>query len=139
MTWSLLQALRAWARWWCRAQSTRMSFMCTSQPSGAGRPAVVRKTLGSKLIKMTYSDDAGHGRQVKIVDTTEHRAQPLLYHGCRGDGAGQAGPHHKQHDGRPMDIEWAKDGQDGQLYIVQARPETVRSRQGGQHPRTLRP
>ncbi|WP_287146305.1 phosphoenolpyruvate synthase [Aeromonas sp.] len=94
-----------------------------------GRPAVVRKTLGSKLIKMTYSDDAGHGRQVKIVDTTETERSRFCITDEEVMALAKQALIIEQHYGRPMDIEWAKDGQDGQLYIVQARPETVRSRQ----------
>ncbi|MFQ1634791.1 phosphoenolpyruvate synthase [Aeromonas veronii] len=94
-----------------------------------GRPAVVRKTLGSKLIKMTYSDDAGHGRQVKIVDTNEAERSCFCISDEEVMALAKQALIIEQHYGRPMDIEWAKDGQDGQLYIVQARPETVRSRQ----------
>ncbi|WP_422840639.1 phosphoenolpyruvate synthase [Aeromonas veronii] len=94
-----------------------------------GRPAVVRKTLGSKLIKMTYSDDAGHGRQVKIVDTNEAERSRFCITDAEVMALAKQALIIEQHYGRPMDIEWAKDGQDGQLYIVQARPETVRSRQ----------
>ncbi|WP_288728009.1 phosphoenolpyruvate synthase [uncultured Aeromonas sp.] len=94
-----------------------------------GRPAVVRKTLGSKLIKMTYSDDAGHGRQVKIVDTDEAERSRFCITDAEVMALAKQALIIEQHYGRPMDIEWAKDGQDGQLYIVQARPETVRSRQ----------
>ncbi|MBS4722788.1 phosphoenolpyruvate synthase [Aeromonas veronii] len=94
-----------------------------------GRPAVVRKTLGSKLIKMTYSDDAGHGRQVKIVDTNEAERSRFCITDEEVMALAKQALIIEQHYGRPMDIEWAKDGQDGQLYIVQARPETVRSRQ----------
>ncbi|MFM5194379.1 phosphoenolpyruvate synthase [Aeromonas media] len=95
----------------------------------AGRPAVVRKTLGSKLIKMTYSDDAGHGRQVKIVDTLDAERNRFCITDEEVMALAKQALIIEQHYGRPMDIEWAKDGQDGQLYIVQARPETVRSRQ----------
>ncbi|MGY3903925.1 phosphoenolpyruvate synthase [Aeromonas lusitana] len=95
----------------------------------AGRPAVVRKTLGSKLIKMTYSDDAGHGRQVKIVDTLDVERNRFCITDDEVMALAKQALIIEQHYGRPMDIEWAKDGQDGQLYIVQARPETVRSRQ----------
>ncbi|MGE6184385.1 phosphoenolpyruvate synthase [Aeromonas media] len=95
----------------------------------AGRPAVVRKTLGSKLIKMTYSEDAGHGRQVKIVDTVEAERNRFCITDEEVMALAKQALIIEQHYGRPMDIEWAKDGQDGQLYIVQARPETVRSRQ----------
>lgn len=94
-----------------------------------GRPAVVRKTLGSKLIKMTYSDDVGHGRQVKIVDTNEAERSRFCITDEEVMALAKQALIIEQHYGRPMDIEWAKDGQDGQLYIVQARPETVRSRQ----------
>ncbi|USV59010.1 phosphoenolpyruvate synthase [Aeromonas encheleia] len=95
----------------------------------AGRPAVVRKTLGSKLIKMTYSEDAGHGRQVKIVDTQDAERNRFCITDDEVMALAKQALIIEQHYGRPMDIEWAKDGQDGQLYIVQARPETVRSRQ----------
>ena len=95
----------------------------------AGRPAVVRTTLGSKLIKMTYSEDAGHGRQVKIVDTVEAERNRFCITDEEVMALAKQALIIEQHYGRPMDIEWAKDGQDGQLYIVQARPETVRSRQ----------
>ncbi|MGY3856939.1 phosphoenolpyruvate synthase [Aeromonas intestinalis] len=95
----------------------------------AGRPAVVRKTLGSKLIKMTYSDDAGHGRQVKIVDTLDAERNRFCITDEEVMALAKQALIIERHYGRPMDIEWAKDGQDGQLYIVQARPETVRSRQ----------
>ncbi|MGL5286032.1 MAG: phosphoenolpyruvate synthase [Aeromonas sp.] len=97
----------------------------------AGRPAVVRKTLGSKLQKMIYSAEAGHGRQVQTVDTSTAERQQF----CLNDDDVMALARQaliiERHYGRPMDIEWAKDGVDGQLYIVQARPETVRSRQDG--------
>ncbi|MDU1142878.1 phosphoenolpyruvate synthase [Aeromonas rivipollensis] len=95
----------------------------------SGRPAVVRKTLGSKLIKMTYSEDAGHGRQVKIVDTSETERSRFCITDDEVMALARQALIIEQHYGRPMDIEWAKDGQDGKLYIVQARPETVRSRQ----------
>ncbi|MGL6231969.1 phosphoenolpyruvate synthase [Aeromonas rivipollensis] len=95
----------------------------------SGRPAVVRKTLGSKLIKMTYSEDAGHGRQVKIVDTQDAERSRFCITDEEVMALAKQALIIEQHYGRPMDIEWAKDGQDGQLYIVQARPETVRSRQ----------
>ena len=95
----------------------------------SGRPAVVRKTLGSKLIKMTYSEDAGHGRQVKIVDTQDAERNRFCITDEEVMALAKQALIIEQHYGRPMDIEWAKDGQDGQLYIVQARPETVRSRQ----------
>lgn len=95
----------------------------------AGRPAVVRKTLGSKLQKMVYAEGKELGQQVDIKETTrEERNQFSLTNDEVMELAKQA-VIIEQHYQRPMDIEWAKDGIDGQLYIVQARPETVRSRQ----------
>ncbi len=91
-----------------------------------GRPAILRRSLGSKLLRMVYSDVAGE--RVK----TEETPQPLRKRFCISDDdvhelARQALTI-EQHYGRPMDIEWAKDGKSGKLFIVQARPETVKSR-----------
>lgn len=95
----------------------------------AGNKAVVRRNIGSKLIQMVYSDDASHGKQVKIEDVaTENRRQFSITDEEVMELAKQAMIIEKHYD-RPMDIEWAKDGNDGKLYIVQARPETVRSRE----------
>ncbi|WP_275287815.1 phosphoenolpyruvate synthase [Halomonas elongata] len=97
----------------------------------AGRPAVLRRTLGSKLIKMIYTGDASAGKSVETVDV------PLADRGrfCIGDEEVMALARQaviiERHYGRPMDIEWALDGDDGALYIVQARPETVVSQQEG--------
>jgi len=93
----------------------------------ANRPAVVRKTMGSKAIQMIYSEAQDHGKQVKIQDVdVEKRNQFSLTDDEVMELAKQAVIIEK-HYGRAMDIEWAKDGLDNQLYIVQARPETVRS------------
>ncbi|MGO2133404.1 MAG: phosphoenolpyruvate synthase [Halomonas sp.] len=97
----------------------------------AGRPAVLRRNLGSKLIQMVYTDDTSAGRSVATVDV------PLDQRGrfCITDeqvmALAQQAVIIEQHYGRPMDIEWALDGDDGELYIVQARPETVVSQQQG--------
>ncbi|WP_263265096.1 phosphoenolpyruvate synthase [Pseudomonas sp. RIT-PI-S] len=94
----------------------------------AGRPAILRRNLGSKAIKMIYGDEARAGRSVKTVDVDKaERARFCLTDAEVSELAKQAMIIEK-HYGRPMDIEWAKDGDDGKLYIVQARPETVKSR-----------
>ncbi|MFF9998244.1 phosphoenolpyruvate synthase [Pseudomonas aeruginosa] len=94
----------------------------------AGRPAILRRNLGSKAIKMIYGDEAKAGRSVKVVDVDRaDRARFALSDAEATELAKQAMIIEK-HYGRPMDIEWAKDGDDGKLYIVQARPETVKSR-----------
>ncbi|MCK0769025.1 phosphoenolpyruvate synthase [Chromohalobacter canadensis] len=91
----------------------------------AGRPAVLRRTLGSKLIKMVYGEESAAGRSVQTVDVPHVDRQRF----CLGDDEVMALAWQavtiEAHYGRPMDIEWARDGDDGKLYIVQARPETV--------------
>ncbi|RRW42411.1 phosphoenolpyruvate synthase [Pseudomonas luteola] len=94
----------------------------------AGRPAILRRNLGSKAIKMIYGEEAKAGRSVKTVDVeSAERARFSITDDEVTELAKQALIIEK-HYGRPMDIEWAKDGDDGKLYIVQARPETVKSR-----------
>ena len=94
----------------------------------AGRPAILRRNLGSKAIKMIYGEEAKAGKSVKVVDVDRaERARFCLSDAEVSELAKQAMIIEK-HYGRPMDIEWAKDGDDGKLYIVQARPETVKSR-----------
>ncbi|WP_407363131.1 phosphoenolpyruvate synthase [Pseudomonas luteola] len=94
----------------------------------AGRPAILRRNLGSKAIKMIYGEEAKAGRSVKTVDVeAAERARFSITDDEVTELAKQALIIEK-HYGRPMDIEWAKDGDDGKLYIVQARPETVKSR-----------
>jgi len=98
----------------------------------AGRPAILRRHLGEKAIKMIYSADKAHGRTIQTVDVAEaDRVKFCITDEQVQDLARQAMIIEK-HYGRPMDIEWAMDGNDGQLYIVQARPETVESRTEGQ-------
>ncbi len=103
-------------------------FYVHKQTLQAGRPAILRRNLGSKAIKMVYGEQAKAGRSVKTVEV--ERAERARF--CLSDAevtelAKQA-LIIEQHYQRPMDIEWAKDGDDGKLYIVQARPETVKSR-----------
>lgn len=92
------------------------------------RPAILNRTLGSKLIKMIYSDSDAHGHSVQTVDVDRQQRERF----CLSDDQVEELARHavviEQHYARPMDIEWAQDGIDGQIYIVQARPETVESR-----------
>ncbi|MCS4504383.1 Phosphoenolpyruvate synthase [wastewater metagenome] len=98
----------------------------------AGRPAILRRILGGKAIKMVYSGETGHGKSVHTVEVAEgERNRYSLTDADVEDLARQALIIEK-HYGRPMDIEWGKDGETGRLYILQARPETVKSRDGGQ-------
>ena len=92
-----------------------------------GLPAVVRKTMGSKAVQMIYADTQEHGKQVKIEDVDVAKANEFSLTDVEVMDLAKQAVIIEKHYGRPMDIEWAKDGLDGQLYIVQARPETVRS------------
>jgi len=98
----------------------------------AGRPAVLRRTIGSKAIKMVYSDERGHGRSVQTVDVAETDRQRFSLSDAEVEQLARQACIIERHYGRPMDIEWGKDGSDGKLYILQARPETVKSRNQGQ-------
>jgi pyruvate,water dikinase len=93
----------------------------------AGRPAILRRTLGAKQNRMVYAP-AGSNERVKIESVEDSLAQRF----CLNDNEVQALAKQaliiERHYGRPMDVEWAKDGVTGGLYIVQARPETVKSR-----------
>ncbi|HNS92925.1 MAG TPA: phosphoenolpyruvate synthase [Thauera sp.] len=96
-----------------------------------GKPAVIRRNLGSKLIKMVFADKAVAGRSVRTVDVPE--ADRMRFSLTDEDVLELAryAVIIEKHYGRPMDIEWGKDGVDGKLYILQARPETVKSQDSG--------
>ncbi|WP_034728092.1 phosphoenolpyruvate synthase [Pseudidiomarina sediminum] len=98
----------------------------------AGRPAVLRRNLGSKKIQMIYSDDVAHGKQTDIVEIDDAQAKQFSITDSEIEALARQAVIIEQHYGRPMDIEWAKDGIDGKLYIVQARPETVQSNANSQ-------
>jgi pyruvate,water dikinase len=95
----------------------------------AGKPAVIRRNLGSKQQKMVYADEHSAGKSVKIVPVDKaERNQFSLSNEELVELAKQALIIEK-HYGHAMDIEWAKDGDSNKLFIVQARPETVKSRE----------
>ncbi|USZ51637.1 phosphoenolpyruvate synthase [Halomonas sp. DN3] len=97
----------------------------------AGRPAVLRRNLGSKLIKMVYTGDASAGKSVETVDVPLADRGRFSINDEQVMALARQAMTIEEHYGRPMDIEWALDGDDQQLYIVQARPETVVSQQEG--------
>lgn len=92
-----------------------------------GKPAIVRRTMGSKKIRMVYADSQEHGKQVRIEDVEEASRNRFSLNDHEVEQLAHQALMIEKHYGRPMDIEWAKDGHTGKLYIVQARPETVRS------------
>ncbi|HAS6642987.1 TPA: phosphoenolpyruvate synthase [Vibrio parahaemolyticus] len=91
----------------------------------AGEHPIVKKTFGSKLIKMIYSNNQEIGKQVDIIDTSKEERNTFSLNEEEIKELAKQAMIIEKHYQRPMDIEWAKDGIDGKLYIVQARPETV--------------
>ncbi|MFC3395312.1 phosphoenolpyruvate synthase [Brenneria rubrifaciens] len=91
------------------------------------KPAIVRRNMGSKKIRMVYAASQEHGKQVRIEDVPEQQRTRFSLTDDEVQALARQALLIEKHYGRPMDIEWAKDGHSGKLYIVQARPETVRS------------
>ena len=100
----------------------------------AGKLAVIRRNLGSKLIKMTFAspeEKAASGKLVKTEDTPPEQRNRYSLNDADVTELAKYALIIEEHYGRPMDIEWGKDGGDGKLYILQARPETVKSQSEG--------
>ena len=101
----------------------------------AGKRAVIRRNLGSKLIQMEFSspeEKKASGHLVKTTDVPTELRNRYSLTDAEVEQLAQYALVIEHHYGRPMDIEWGKDGDDGLLYILQARPETVKSQQKGQ-------
>src|SRR5690606_37860337 len=94
----------------------------------ANRPAILRRNLGAKAIKMVYNKDAAVGRSVETQRVDRELRQVFSLTDAEVEALPRQALIIEQHYGRPMDMEWAEDGDDQQPYIVQARPETVKSR-----------
>ena len=100
----------------------------------AGKRCVIRRNLGSKLIEMVFATQEEKAALGKLVKTTDVPAELRNRYSLTDDEVEQLARYAvviEQHYGRPMDIEWGKDGTDGLLYILQARPETVKSQAKG--------
>jgi len=95
----------------------------------AGRPAILKRGIGGKAIKMVYTNDATVGRTTEFVDVAEDEQRRLSLTDTEVTELARQAVAIETHYGRPMDIEWGRDGTDGKIYILQARPETVKSRQ----------
>ncbi|HEY5993133.1 MAG TPA: phosphoenolpyruvate synthase [Gallionellaceae bacterium] len=93
-----------------------------------GKPAIIRRNLGAKAIKMIYGEASEAGRSVRTLETTSQERRKFSISDAEAEELGRYALAIEQHYGRPMDIEWGKDGADGKLYILQARPETVQAR-----------
>ncbi|HEX5906027.1 MAG TPA: phosphoenolpyruvate synthase [Propionibacteriaceae bacterium] len=94
----------------------------------AGRPAILKRGIGGKATKMVYAADSTVGKTTEFVDVDEADRRLLSLTDAEVTELARQAVVIEEHYGRPMDIEWGKDGIDGQLYILQARPETVQSR-----------
>jgi len=100
----------------------------------AGRPAVIRRVLGSKLQRMEFAtpeEKAASSKLVKLVDNPPEQRNRYSLNDADVSELARYALIIEKHYGRPMDIEWGKDGIDGQIYILQARPETVKSQSEG--------
>ena len=102
----------------------------------AGKLALIRRNLGSKLIRMEFTsaeEKAANGKLVKTVDNPPELRNRYSLSDADVTALARYALTIEQHYGRPMDIEWGRDGDDGKLYILQARPETVKSRATVEH------
>ncbi|MDB5763557.1 MAG: ppsA [Herminiimonas sp.] len=94
-----------------------------------GKLPIIRRNIGSKLIKMEFTGEAKAGRSVRTVDVSIELRNRYSLNDAEIVELAKYAVTIEKHYGRPMDIEWGKDGRDGKLYILQARPETVKSQQ----------
>jgi pyruvate, water dikinase len=94
----------------------------------AKKKAVLKKTLGQKSLKMMYTEDSSLGKTIEFVDVPPTEQHNFSITDAEAEELASYGVAIEKHYGRPMDIEWGKDGEDNLLYILQARPETVASR-----------
>jgi pyruvate, water dikinase len=104
----------------------------------AGRPAILRKTVGGKAIKMVFGATQSAGRSTVTIDVPEPERGRFSITDAEVEELARYAVTIERHYDRPMDIEWGRDGHDGKLYILQARPETVKSRESGETLRRYR-
>ena len=95
----------------------------------SGRPAVLRRSLGAKAIKMVFTNANSAGKSVEIKDVQQNERERFSLKDAEVEELAQYAVAIEKHYGCPMDIEWGKDGADDKLYVLQARPETVKSQQ----------
>jgi pyruvate,water dikinase len=105
---------------------------------GARRPAILRKTLGAKSVRLTYADATGVGGSTRSVPVAAEERNRFSITDDQVHELARCAVAIENHYRRPMDIEWGYDGADGKLYILQARPETVKSRESAGNLRRYR-
>ncbi len=96
----------------------------------SGYPAILRRTLGSKALRMVFSDDRTAGRSTSTVAVPLAEQRQFSISDTEIEQLARQAVRIEKHYGRPMDIEWGRDGNDGKLYVLQARPETVKTQEG---------
>ncbi|MDN6275907.1 MAG: phosphoenolpyruvate synthase [Psychrobacter sp.] len=104
-------------------------FYISKQLLANGKPSVIRRNLGSKHKKMVYGDEGSTAKSVKTVDVEKQERMQFSLSTDELTSLAKQAVTIEKHYGQAMDIEWAKDGDSGEIFIVQARPETVKSRQ----------
>jgi pyruvate,water dikinase len=96
---------------------------------GLGKPAILRRGLGAKAIKLVFDAEAKAGRSVKEVEVPAAERDRFSLSDAHVEELARYAVAIEKHYGRPMDIEWGLDGEDGKVYVLQARPETVKSQE----------
>jgi len=104
-------------------------FYVDKRNLAAGRPAILRKSVGGKAQKMVFTDARAAGKSTATVEVPAAERVRFSITDDEAEALARAAVTIERHYGRPMDIEWGRDGVDGGLYILQARPETVKSRE----------
>ncbi len=104
-------------------------FYVDKRSLAAGRPAILRKSVGGKALKMVFTDGRAAGRSTATVEVPAAERVRFSITDAEAEALARAAVTIERHYGRPMDIEWGRDGRDGQLYVLQARPETVKSQE----------
>src|SRR5206468_4964663 len=105
-------------------------FYVYKQNLAEGRPAILRKSLGTKASKMVFGDRTSAAHSTRTVEVPPPDRRQFSISDAEIEELARYAVIIEDHYGRPMDIEWGRDGVDGQLYILQARPETVKSQAG---------
>jgi pyruvate,water dikinase len=95
----------------------------------AGKPAILRRTLGSKALRMEFAQHKTAGRSTRTVDVAEADQNRFSITDAEVEELARQAVRIEKHYGRAMDIEWGRDGKDGKLYVLQARPETVKTQE----------
>ena len=103
-----------------------------------GRPAILRKSLGAKAMRMVFAGGERAGQSTRTVDVPEEDRRRFSITDIEAHELARYAVAIEKHYRRPMDIEWGRDGVDGKLYILQARPETVKSRESAGNLRRYR-